>query len=88
MADYQVPNAKDMHASFACPECGSKKQYMKPLLNSGIHMFRFFVQCLECGHEYTYKKPLPNLNRQLSKDPLAWCMLLAMVLGLSFMLFG
>ncbi|WP_110514985.1 hypothetical protein [Herpetosiphon llansteffanensis] len=88
MDNYHVPNAKDMHASFACPECGSKKQHMRPLLNSGIHMLRFFVQCLECGHEYTYKKPLPNLNRQLSKDPLTWFMLVAMVLIFGFMFFG
>ncbi|KPL90589.1 hypothetical protein [Herpetosiphon geysericola] len=88
MADYYVPNASETHTSFACPEGGSKKQHMTPLLNSGIHMFRFFVQCLECDHEYTYKKPLPNLNRQLSKDPVAWLMLLAMVFVFGFMLFG
>lgn len=88
MADYQVPHADQTHASFACPECGSKKQFMRTMLNSGVQMFRYQVQCLKCGHEYIYKKPLPNLNRQLSKDPSAWFMLMAMLLLLAFMLFG
>ncbi|GAA5527868.1 hypothetical protein [Herpetosiphon gulosus] len=88
MADYHVPHAAQTHVSFACPECGSKKQTMKPLLTSGIHMFRYYVQCIDCGYEYTYKKPLPNLNRQLRKDPLAWFMLAAMLSLFAFMLFG
>ncbi len=88
MADYQVPKASEMHASFACPECGSKKQHMNTLMTSGIHMFRYHVQCLDCDHEYIYRKPLPNLNRQLSKDPLAWFMLAGMLLLFGFMFFG